>query len=589
MPFDDSTNDVAAWSPSPISSPRLPSTLPQLFVSSLHLPEYVNPKTPERTARSSGNTNTDQIQLDQLSPSDKELLSMYRKMATSEGTPAENALPSPFQRGNVATLSVMNVEANAVLYDMVQLQHSPLPKPVQADGDIHRKTSPASAIRQPANPADKDVQTDPAEREKSPQRSPVDMTSVPTPMMIQSYTPKRPSTGSQQAQPQADVRVEAVGEMREWRDKASCSRPASAGRPLTVSRPVSARQRRQQHEVEAELASAVAGILVQGHQMDQGRALQQMLEATEYKNHDERTQAYAEADIYEDVEDPDGETDYHRAERSRSDNYRIQQAPALALGVRIGSEGLSVTSPRDSQTPSSQLSRPTSRPTSAGTSRANANPLPVLVPVRKPALIAAEQELERERVKRQNKQFEEEELQHDREEQSYPRQHDHTCDAQPVYSVQDKVGESHRAVDDIAATAVSDDAPRRRDVEGDLGINAREHTTTKQTAVDDTHVPLEAGLEGCGGPGRKGFVICQSCKTPVAISADQVQQQQQQQIVFKYFHENPETHTPTPSRPSSSLDRVPEVSSTSNMSRSLIAFSSCMPMCRLRYDLLQIL
>lgn len=555
MPFDDSTNDnaLAAWSPSPNSSPRprsrgVDGSLPQLFVSSLVLPEYVKPKTPERTANKSGKRVADEIQVDQLSPRDKELLSMYRKMATSEGNANNNLHSAARKRENTAKLSVVHVEADAALYDIVRIQKSPLERP--SDEDMH-----ASAIRHPANSANDDEQTDLAKSTSSPQRSPINMTNVPSPMMIQSYTPRRPSTAALQ---QAEVRVETMGEMQDWRDKASSSRPASAGRPLTISRPVSARQHRQQQEVEAELASAVSGILVQGHQMDQGRALQHMLEdeTTKSTENDERIRAYVEAEIYEDFEGPDGDPQYQKLERS-SDNYHIHQAPAVALGVRIASESCSVTSQRSSPAPSSQLSRPTSRPTSAGTSRADANLLPILSQAHTPALIAAEQEFERcERVKRQNQQLEAWAHRREDEEPLHRQQHDLVCGVQSVHSEQEILDESGPAGHVSAAAAASDETSSRHIVGDDLMITTREHATTEETHVDVTNVPRDDGPQEGSRTVHSGFVLCPSCQKMVAISADQVQQQQ---IVFKYFHENPETHTPTTSRPASSLDRVPEV------------------------------
>jgi hypothetical protein len=569
-PVDDSMHGVDAWSPSPNPSPHLHrDSLPQLFVGSLLLPEYVKPRTSEQAARGSESgkrinksecadgTTFDPSQRDALSPSDKELLSMYRQMARSEEVPVDKDQPStPHARRNQKNVNVVNVEPElgprSPYYDIVQVSSSPAPASLQRSSEtidaLNQQDMPAPRNRALA----KDSEEDTLQNGGEPLRPPVDMSRVPAPMIIHSYNRKPPSSATQPA----EVRVESLAEMQEWRDKKSSSRPSSACRPPTISRPVSARQRRQPQEADGELASAIAGILVQGHQVDKSRALQHMLDnemANKFDN-DEHGLAHVEAEIYDDdVDDHLADPDHQRTEQMRSENYRIHPAPAVALGVRIGSDTCSVMSPRTSPVPSNHAA---SRPTS-GTSRMDDLLLTLPPLAHTPALIAAEQKLEHHELDRpQDEQIGKPE--HGVERDPPAQTLDLTSDAQG-HDMVEHVEATSRTTDNVKPGSAegADSEHKRTPLDATLSSSAQQHISTagfQTSSEDEVHQS-----------GRKGFVMCPACKTAVALGTDQVLQQQQ--LVLRYFHENPETPTPTSSRPPSSLDRVPEVQKVVYLSR----------------------
>lgn len=555
----DNLNDshVGAWSPSPTPVIRgYDDGLPELFVKSLLVQDngtmYKRGYTPRKSPVHKANSQSasfpllDEVDEHLMSPEDKQLLSMYRQMALSE----EEASPisSPL-RMRQRHLNVVNVDPGEALQEI--------------DHDSPFSTI-GTSISKGATPK--------GTEEK------LDHVKLPQPMTIQSYTPRL--TPAKAPQP-TEFNLDNLEQMQEWRNKKSASRPPSSSRPLSASRqnrPLSAKgtprrralgvsdsQPRQLAKVDG--ATAGEGMRVDGCQVDRGRELQHMSEELEKSlivDGFERSLTN-ELGIYTDPEDAEGPFDRHLdmhvggrdiAPRMRDkivpqSVYRIEQEAVLVPEGIVGGSSL-LRADGEGSSAASRGSRPASGGRPSATDLTDLTNLTctgtALLPLppasRLPALIAAEQQEEHHEWQQQRQQ----QLQ-------TPAQHvmarirsgialniaEHAEFFDPASSLTgikepDAVfagGEVHegsrqpsREKEGQTSTEEEDRVKLAASVHAALMLARTENVQD----VTNQDVPTDDSLKINQGPIR-GFVMCPSCNTQVALGTNQ---KLQQPLVLNY-------------------------------------------------------
>ena len=516
---------------------------------------------------------------------DKNLLNMYRDMARMEEADAEPFFGSP-RSGRQTQVSVVNVEADAALHELAN------------DPANHRALMLPMGMNPmpPSTPAPR-IAEEETQKEQGP-------------MTIHSYVPK-----STPAKPPYSVKVYLehfnLEEMKAWRDKKSSSRPSSAG----TNRPMSAKGTPKRpalgfHEVQPQVESTdeASGVsmLVQGLQIDQGRALQHMHDAEIQSIAEDLGQSTVlelEADemlcnsAADDVErsatrqigsrgivphkNQDAKESEHWIESVLTISDASSAKYADSAAKHAESDGGSVAS-RENRPPSASCSSSWSRPASAG--RGGNNLLPLPKPVRfnaVPALISAEQKMEHD------------EWLHHQQENNQARQQEHTTGAVYVtgavrapdpsahaakastpgtQAAKANTRAPHTAIstgDEFKAAEMNKNEQERFErassahtaflaarAAGNTETHAIPTSTSKQTTEDYTVLAKTEDDGSSGGLG--GFMICPSCSRSVLIGPTQPPKQ----IILKYFSEttSPTSNSSRPHSPNAAATHVRRLS-----------------------------